>query len=367
MPNQNKPIKSVQKMLLIYTIRIFFGLLLLLIFVVGIFLLYLNIQDFNPASHETLKPAAHAYQRQVPAKFRLISWNIGYGGLGKSMDFFYDGGQRVRAGKEQSEEWLHGITAWIAQQADTDFLLLQEVDFDAKRTYRKNQLAQIAPVLPNHEYVSAINYQVPFVPVPLREPMGAVKAGMLSFSAYQSLAATRHAYPQIAGWPDRMFLLDRCFIESRFATTDNKELVILNTHNSAFIDDAMKMNHELKRIQEKMLLEYSLGNYVIAGGDWNMNPPAYVPETHFGGHRFVPSAVAFPQDFFPAGWTFAFDAKTPSNRFLDEAYNKGITGSTTLDYFILSPNIKLEKMETIDLNFKNSDHNPVVMEVSLQH
>ncbi|MCK9450744.1 MAG: endonuclease/exonuclease/phosphatase family protein [Bacteroidales bacterium] len=354
-------------MLLIYAIRIFFGLLFLFIIVVGIFLLYLNINDFNPAAHETLKPTTQAYQRQVPPSFRLISWNIGYGGLGKSMDFFYDGGKRVRAGKEQSEEWLHGITAWIAQNSDADFLLLQEVDFDAKRSYHKNQLAQIAQVLPNHEYVKAVNYQVSFVPVPLREPMGAVKAGMASFSAYQSLAATRHTYPQIVGWPDRLFLLDRCFIESRFATTDKKELVILNTHNSAFIDDPIKMNFELKRIQEKMLLEYSLGNYVIAGGDWNMNPPAFAPEVHFGGHRFVPSAVAFPQDFFPADWTFCFDNKTPSNRFLDEAYNKGITGSTTIDFFVLSPNVQLTNVETIDLNFSASDHNPVVLAVVLKH
>lgn len=352
-------------MLLYYTIRIFFGLLLLILLIIGGFLFYLNVYDFSPVAHEVLKPAGKAYQRQVPDNFRLISWNIGYCGLGESMDFFYDGGKRVRAGEEQSEEWLHDITAWIARQANADFLLLQEVDFDAKRSYHTNQLVQIAQVLPKHEYVAAVNYQVPFVPVPLSEPMGAVKSGMLSFSAYPSLAASRYAYPQIAGWPDRMFLLDRCFIESRFATTNKKELVILNTHNSAFIDDAEKMNYELKRIQEKMLLEFELGNYVIAGGDWNMNPTGFKPANDFGNHRFVAAAVAFPENFFPPGWTFAFDAKTPSNRFLDEAYSKGQTGSTTIDYFVLSPNVRLINVETIDLNFSASDHNPVALDVLL--
>lgn len=362
---QTKPAKPLQKMLLIYAIRIFFGIVFLMLFAVGFFLLYLNIHDFNPDAHENLKPVGQAYQRQVPANFRLVSWNIGYAGLGKSMDFFYDGGKQVRAGKEQSEEWLHDITAWIAQHADIDFLLLQEVDFDSKRSYRKNQQLQLAEVLPNHEYVSAVNYDVPFVPVPLREPMGSVKAGMLSFSAYQSLEATRHAYPQIAGWPDRMFLLDRCFIESRFATTNKKELVILNTHNSAFIDDPVKMNYELKRIQEKMLMEYAMGNYVIAGGDWNMNPPGFIPSNNYRGHRFVSSAVTFPKDIFSIDWTFCFDATTPSNRLLHGAYSRGMTGSTTLDFFIISPNITLEKVETIDLNFRESDHNPVILELNL--
>ena len=342
--------------------------LLLIVILVGLFsgfLGYQTITSYRPAPVEIVNVSCNP--GFIQDTLNLVSWNIGYAGLGKEMDFFYEGGTMMRPTREQYQNYLTGVINRLSSFNHSDFLLLQEVDADAKRTYHQNQMAQIAPVLPKHEYVSAINYQVSFVPVPLREPMGAVKAGMASFSAYQSLAATRHAYPQIAGWPDRMFLLNRCFIESRFATTDKKELVILNTHNSAFIDDPIKMNFELKRIQEKMLLEYSLGNYVIAGGDWNMNPPTFAPEPNFGGHRFVPSGVAFPQDFFPAGWTFCFDNKIPSNRLLDEAYNKGITGSTTIDFFVLSPNVQLTNVETIDLNFRDSDHNPVVLEVVLKH
>ncbi len=106
---------------------------------------------------------------------RFVSWNIGYGGLGKEMDFFYDGGSKVRATEEQSQEWMHQISRWIARNSAADFILLQEVDFNAKRTYFTDQSQQLAPLLPDHEMIRAVNYKIPFVPVPVYEPWGKLK------------------------------------------------------------------------------------------------------------------------------------------------------------------------------------------------
>ncbi|MDA3943156.1 MAG: endonuclease/exonuclease/phosphatase family protein [Bacteroidetes bacterium] len=366
MQADKKSSKSIIAKLSAIFLRLIFSIFLILFLIIGLFLLFINLNDFAPTQKQPIQLLGQAYKHQVSAsELRIISWNVGYGGLGSSMDFFYDGGQRVRANKSQSQEWLHAISRWIAQQAHADFVLLQEIDIDAKRSYGTNQHAQIAEVLPNHESALAINYQIPFVPIPLSEPMGQVKAGMISFSSYKTVSATRYAYPQIAGWPNRMFLLDRCFIETRFAATSGNELVILNTHNSAFIKDPNKMLLELSSIQQKMLMEYELGNYVIAGGDWNMNPPGFSPSKNYGGHRFAASPVAIPDNFFPVGWTFAFDTKNPTNRYLNQAYTKGITNSTTIDYFILSPNITLENVAALDLNFEASDHNPVILDISL--
>jgi len=44
---------------------------------------------------------------------------------------------------------------------------------------------------------------------------------------------------------------------------------------------------------------------------------------------------------------------------------KGVNGTTTIDYFIVSPNIKVLQTKTIDLNFENSDHNPVFIKLCL--
>jgi endonuclease/exonuclease/phosphatase family metal-dependent hydrolase len=342
-------------------------LLVLLVIVLGLFLLFIQMNDFNPSAQMKITTQGQAIMRHTGSEpLRFVSWNIGYGGLGKEMDFFYDGGSKVRATEEQSQEWMHQISRWIARNSAADFILLQEVDFNAKRTYFTDQSQQLAPLLPDHEMIRAVNYKIPFVPVPVYEPMGKVEAGMLTFSAYKSIENVRFAYPQIASWPDRMFLLDRCFIKSRFATNLGNELVVFNTHNSAFIDDPVKMQHELQTIRNQMLLEYQLGNFVIAGGDWNMNPPGMQNTTYTSGHRFTNAPVRFPDHFFPADWKFAFDTNVPSNRQIHEAYRKGITGTTTIDFFILSPNVELLYLKTFDLDFAISDHHPVMIEVNLK-
>ncbi len=339
----------------------------IILLVLGGFLLHAHIYDFSPPSKEKITAEGSSQKRQIAAEsIRLISWNIGYGGLGKAMDFFYDGGKKMRATKEQSSEWLHQISRWIVQNNQADFFLLQEVDFHAKRTYFKDQSLHLAQLLPDYEMIKAVNYKIPFVPLPISEPMGKVEAGMLTFSAYKSIENTRFAYPQIAGWPERMFLLDRCFIKISVATSQGNELVIFNTHNSAFIDDPKKMQYELQTIRDEMLMEYQLGNFVVAGGDWNMNPPTIQNLNYLSEHHFVASAVQFPSGFFPDDWQIAFDPKAPTNRQLYEAYQKGITGSTTIDYFIVSPNLLVESIATIDLNFEMSDHHPVMIEVNLK-
>ena len=62
----------------------------------------------------------------------------------------------------------------------------------------------------------AKNYDVSWVPVPISNPLGKVDAGMMTFAKYAPIEASRYAYPNIASWPDNLFLLDRGFILMRF-------------------------------------------------------------------------------------------------------------------------------------------------------
>ncbi|MBS4057112.1 MAG: hypothetical protein KGZ82_07340 [Bacteroidales bacterium] len=342
------------------------GLLLLgLIMFFGLFLVYVSITDFTPDDMEQLRIKRRDNPTTIAkTDFTIMTWNIGYAGLGHEMDFFYDGGKKVRATKEQSAAYLGSVKAFLADEHATNFILLQEVDIKAKRSYRVNQRQILTDVLYHDDVVSAVNYQIPFVPVPLFRPMGQVKAGMMTFARFEPTVAIRHAYPSIAGWPERLFLLDRCFIETRFAMQNGKELVLINTHNSAFVDDQSLMQQELDVIAGMMTAEYEKGNYVVAGGDWNMNPPDFEPLNDYRGNRYVPAEVSIPASMLAPDWQYAFDASVPSNRHLDEPYTKGETGTTTLDFFILSPNIELISVEARDLGFEFSDHNPVIMRIA---
>ena len=152
----------------------------------------------------------------------------------------------------------------------------------------------------------------------------------------------------------------------RIPVRNGKELIIINTHNSAFVSDQKLMEKELSVIRNKMMSEYLAGNYVVAAGDWNMNPPHFAPSADYGGHHFVPLDVKFNQSFLPPVWQIVSDNAVPSNRNLDQAYVKGKTGTTTIDYFVLSPNIQLNKVITSDLEFEFSDHNPVYIDIELK-
>lgn len=347
--------------------KILIWLVIIVIILLAGFLIFITIKDYQPKSVEVL---IHNEKNEVsfPEKdtFDLISWNIGYAGLGKEMDFFYDGGKKVRPTKELNRKYMDGIKTFVADHRDVDYFLIQEVDIKSKRSHRINKVEELEKVLPEYTPIFAMNYNVPYVPVPVYEPMGRVKGGLMIFSKYMPVKAERYAYPLIASWPNRLFLLDRCFILTRYPLKNGKDFLVINTHNSAYVYDSALRVKELQIIKNKMLEEYDKGNYVIAGGDWNANPPYYQPAGDYNGHYFVPSEVKMNPSLMPDGWVWAFDPSAPTNRHNDKAFVKGENGTTCLDYFVVSPNVEVLEIKTIDLSFEDSDHNPVFVRIALK-
>lgn len=345
-------------------LKYFLWLILLFVLAFAGFIIYITIVDYHPEKIEVLSLEDNTHP-VVGDTLKLMAWNIGYAGLGAEMDFFYDNGNKVRPTKEMSRKYLDEIKKFLVNNSNIDFWLLQELDIEARRSHYKNEVKEIEELLPSYYHVFAKNYDVPFVPVPLYEPLGFVMGGMCSFSKHTPLIAERFAYPLIASWPNKLFLLDRCFILTRYSLPTGKDLVILNTHNSAYVYDSILRLKELQIIKEKMLEEYTVGNYIIAGGDWNANPPYFQPGGDYNGHRFIPSPVKMNPDFLPNEWQWAYDPSAPTNRQNYQAFKKGENGTTSIDYFIVSPNVEILEVKTIDLNFENSDHNPVFLKVKI--
>lgn len=331
------------------------------------FVTYITITDYRPDDLEELEisgPEGDVYVLQQDT-FSLITWNIGYAGLGAEMDFFYEDGKQVRPTKKMSRKYLNNIKSFIGEQDSVDFFLLQEIDVNARRSHHSNEVKEITELLENNHAVFAKNYHCQFIPIPLYEPMGYVKGGMLSFSQFPITQAQRYAYPLIADWPNKLFLLDRCFILTRFPLANGKDLVILNTHNSYFVTNKALRDKELKILTDKMQLEYLKGNFVIAGGDWNANPPNIKPEGDFNGHVFFKSEVQMENNSIPKGWKWAYDLSAPTNRQNYKSFVKGENPTTIFDYFVLSPNIELLMSKNVDLNFQDSDHNPSYIKLRL--
>jgi hypothetical protein len=73
-----------------------------------------------------------------------------------------------------------------------------------------------------------------------------------------------------------------------------------------------------------------------------------------------------PEAWTPPGFHWAFDPAVPSLRATDRPYAPGETFLTTVDGFLLGPDVALLSVRTEDLGFGPSDHHPVTMEVELK-
>jgi endonuclease/exonuclease/phosphatase family metal-dependent hydrolase len=334
------------------------------VILIGI-ILYATVSDYHPAEKEAMA-LKHITPDTLPdtVSVRVLIWNIGYCGLDYNMDFFYDGGRGVRTPELQFLTNYNGVLEQLNRTDSADFILLQEVDVRSKRSYRTNEVEGLKQALKGFDSYFARNYDVFFVPVPFSRPMGSVNSGLLSFSRCNPSLVTMYTFPGQYAWPKRLFMLDRCFLVMRYALDNGKELLVINTHNEAY-DNGSIRDTQMAYLHDFLLSEYQRGNYIITGGDWNQCPPDFIPK--FNGQVF--DSVNFKgigADYLPPDWTWLFDNKIPSNRRIDIPYNKGVTKTTVIDFFLLSPNLEPVECRTFDLDFEFSDHQPVFMHVKLK-
>lgn len=350
-----------------FLFRILAGLILLIITFLILATIVALLTNYKPPERSVLEQMGVSKKEWINRDtLTLLSWNIGYGGLGEKMDFFYDGGEGVRPSKKYYRDSFDSIVNLIRKADSLDFILLQEVDKKARRSYRENQVKILQNALSGYQSVFAKNYDVWFVPVPVNNPMGRVVAGLVNFSRYDAISSERVSFPGNFAFPKNLFMLDRCFIIQRFATDNDKILVLINTHNSAF-DDGHLRKEQMRMLKQTALKAYQKGYYVVIGGDWNQNPPDYKPEQIITGDRAEKNELGnLANDFMPGNWSWAYGERTPSNRWVDIPYRKGKTKTTTVDYFLLSPNVSLIEVENLDFGFAHSDHNPVFLKIKLQ-
>lgn len=321
--------------------------------------------DFEPPA-ETYPPlqGKAAQERIETDTLRLLNWNIGYCGLGKESDFFFDGGKRVRMPRPVVEKNLRGVLETLSASA-ADFILLQEVDSASRRSYRIDQLSAIADALSPYAYAFGKNYDVRFVPKPYFNPYGRVVSGIASFSRYQPADLSCRYFGSKFDWLTQLFMLDRCMLAMRYPLQNGRSLYVVNIHNSAYDSSGALRSLELGKLNTFLSAVYARGDYAVAGGDWNQFPPAYQ-----GVMGFVPPDLSpeqmLPESYPETGWQWAFDPSTPSNRALAAPFDPTGTFRSVLDFYLVSPNIEVLSVKTLDLGFEWSDHQPVEIQLRLK-
>lgn len=330
----------------------------------GVLILIATFSDFKPDEVTTIRTYSNPEILYPGQQIDVMIWNMGYSGLDASMDFFYDGGKQVRPSKENVESNLSAIRSFLALNDSVEFILLQEVDIASRRSYGINQYDSIRSEMKDYESLKAVNYDVFFVPLPLKNPMGRVLSGLQTLSKYNPSEAKRYSFPGNYDWPKNLFMLDRCFMVVRYPLNNGKQLLIINTHNSAY-DDGSLREMQMEYLRDFLRKEQKKGNYIVVGGDWNQSPPGLIK--NFEGHRFDNDNYSeIPMDYLPGNWSWIWDPHVPTNRRVATVYEKGKTPVTLIDFFLVSPNVKMIKARSVDLNFQNSDHQPVLLKILLE-
>jgi len=324
---------------------------------------FLTIKEYKPASKEEIAVSGNGDAVIAGDVYSIITFNIGYGAYDRDEDFFMDGGKKVRPDSvDDVYSNLSGISATI-NKYDADVYFVQEVDIDSHRSYNVNELAYLESAT-GHKGIYAANFNAVYVPYPI-PPIGKVHSGIVTFTDLNVREATRISLPEAFKWPVKIANLKRCMLETRIPIEgSDRELVLINFHLEAYDNGEGKIK-QTQILKEKLEEEYSMGNYVIAGGDFNQQFDTVQAPAVIDADAWMPGSIS--ESELPDGFGFAVNDNLPTCRSLAEPF-ESIEKSQTyiIDGFIVSDNIRVNNVEVLDEDFAYSDHQPVQLEFSLK-
>lgn len=329
--------------------------------------LILFITEYCPDDVEKLKSDGESiYKLEKGITLNIVTYNLGYLSLDSSQDFFLDGGLSVMPETEDNtKNNLYGVKRYMKEK-NADIYLFQEVDYKAKRSYYVNQYEELKTGF-GGTATFATYHKCLFIPYPILEPVGYVHSGMAILNKYEG-KTERIALDSAYKWPKSMVMFKRCLMVQKIDVEDtDKQLVLINIHLEAY-DDGSAREKQMKVLKDIMVKEYEKGNYVIVGGDFNQTFPT-VDNTKYpiiDDSNY--SAKQIPEKFLPKGFSYAIDGEVPTTRLLDKPYSGKYedTQLYVIDGYIVSDNLKVNSVKTIDKQFKFSDHNPVELNVTIK-
>lgn len=313
--------------------------------------------------------------------YSISTFNIGFGAYDREFDFFMDSGvmadgtvvSGTRAKAESKERVLENTNGAIdiIENLATDFVFLQEVDTDSTRSYFVNQYEMFQNALEGYSSSFASNFHTGYLIYPFNDHIGSIQSGVATFSKYEIAESVRRSFPVDESFVNKFFDLDRCFVVNRLNIEgSDKQLVLVNLHMSAYDEGGVIRAQQLEMLKNFISAEYSKGNYVIAGGDWNHDIADSLE--YFPSQQQIPAWVQqITEEDIPDGFSFAKTLNAPTCRAAEMPYTEGVNYTVVIDGFLVSDNIQIETISNIDtingkdISFLYSDHNAVKMSFSL--
>ena len=337
---------------------------IILIFSVSTFLIVKT--GFNPYDETTLNINNNQVKlSETDESITLLTYNIGYGGLDSGWDSYQYGGENSRARSESAlKENLDFIVKSI-DEVNPDIFLLQELDTDSKRSFNIDQLSFLNEKYPNYGYSYGMNKVIRYLPFPITSPTGKIESGIATFSKFNTLETTRYSLPNGEGFFDRLFEYNWAITKSIFETNVQGDLVVINVKLSAFNEGDFIRERQLEFLRRNIVDEYNRGNYVIVGGDFSHNLPGADPYSFRFTEEWPAWLKNIPDIFQVNNFSWYIDDSTPTFRSLVDTYNKGESFVAVTDGFLISDNILVEEVVTLNYDFQHSNHNPVTIRLKL--
>ena len=333
-------------------------------------LIYLS--TYHPNEIETLEVHSpeHIPKIQPGQSIKVLNWNVQFMAGNHNNHFFYDDGTDPWPSRETIENTLDEIANLIKQQS-ADIVLLQEVDDVATRTHLRDQTEALLSRLPEYKaYTQAFYWKAAYVPHP--NINGRVGMKLVVLSKYALREATRISLPAITTDDilRRQFNLKRAMQQVRLPIEGGGELVVINTHLSAFAKGSSTMTLQIEKVMKHLASLGEDAQWIIAG-DFNLLPndeaiSRFTEErSHYNdqGTELTPLITKYPS--IPSLQNIE-RAPEPWFTYMSPSKAKKVP-SRTIDYIFYSPAIenmygKVVKGDALLL----SDHLPIVALFNLE-
>lgn len=306
-------------------------------------------------------------------KVKILNWNVQYMGS-KNYIFFYDvldgSGKDDRPSAEDIAKTLKEVAKVIIEQKP-DFILLQEIDENSKRTDYQDQLTQLLALLPKEYgyHTSAFYHQAAFVPHP--RIMGRVGMKLSIISRYPIVKARRHQLSLMPNfWVMQQFNLKRCVLEATVKMDNGEELVLLNTHLDAFAQGTNTMENQVKEVATLLDRLEKEGKKWLIGGDFNLLPHAkafYALPEYFRVYYKLPSEITSLINKYQVVPTMEQMNGSPEKYYTHFPNDpRAKQPDRTIDYIFLSKGLKIINSEVLQKGtWHISDHLPIITEIEL--
>lgn len=288
------------------------------------------------------------------AEIRVLTWNVGYAGLGQRAEFFADKGQALRSlSRQEIDAAADRIAATLTKQT-RDIICLQETAAAGFLTRGVALRARLDLALAQMGQVYWADLKTVLAPAPLR-----LDHGMSTYARLQDRGCGVIALPQTTDFYFGCLKKYYVGLMSRYPVAQTgKDWVVINIHLSAFDKAGAVRSEQLVCLLAYARSQYAKGHYVIIGGDWNMRLCA-TEFAHTTDLAALDWLIDLPQPALPQGWKLAIDPRTPTVRTMQAPYRPGDTYTTIIDGFVVSPNVRARDVVTHDFGFAFTDHHPV--------